>query len=83
MYLYFEIFYVELDILITLSKMYVDSSDEGADKDDIDLSSESDDNWEEMSDQDVQDEQDEEDNKSIKFEDDDNDDVDDNDSIHS
>ncbi|XP_039308534.1 WD repeat-containing protein 43 isoform X2 [Solenopsis invicta] len=54
-----------------------DSSDEGADKDDVDLSSESDDNWEEMSDQDVQDE---EDNRSVKFEDDD---VDDNDSIHS
>ncbi|GAB1868035.1 WD repeat-containing protein 43 [Camponotus japonicus] len=58
-----------------------DSSDEGADKEDIDLSSESDDNWEEMSDQDVQDEQDEEDIKSIKSE---NDDVDDdNDSMHS
>ncbi|XP_012527927.1 WD repeat-containing protein 43 [Monomorium pharaonis] len=58
-----------------------DSSDEGAEKDDIDLSSESDDNWEEMSDEDVQDEQGEEDNRSIKFEDDD--DVNDNDSIHS
>ncbi|XP_024890488.1 WD repeat-containing protein 43 [Temnothorax curvispinosus] len=60
-----------------------DSSDEGAEKDDIDLSSESDDDWEEMSDQDVQDEQDEEDNRSVKFEDDDDDDVDDNDSMHS
>ncbi|KYN01104.1 WD repeat-containing protein 43 [Cyphomyrmex costatus] len=57
-----------------------DSSDEGADKDDIDLSSESDENWEEMSDQDVQDEHDEEDNRSVKFDDDD---VDDNESIHS
>ncbi|XP_070151555.1 WD repeat-containing protein 43 [Polyergus mexicanus] len=57
-----------------------DSSDEGADKDDVDLSSESDDNWEEMSDQDVQNEQDEEDIKSIKSE---SDDMDDNDSIHS
>lgn len=57
-----------------------DSSDEGADKDDVDLSSESDDNWEEMSDQDVRDEQDEEDNRSIKYEDDY---VGDNDSIHS
>ncbi|CAL1675948.1 unnamed protein product [Lasius platythorax] len=57
-----------------------DSSDEGADKDDVDLSSESDDNWEEMSDQDVQDEQDEEDIKSIKSE---SDDMDDNDSMHS
>ncbi|KAG5309325.1 WDR43 protein, partial [Acromyrmex insinuator] len=57
-----------------------DSSDEGADKDDVDLSSESDDNWEEMSDQDVQDEHEEEDNKSVKFDDDD---VDDNESIHS
>ncbi|XP_011642160.1 WD repeat-containing protein 43 [Pogonomyrmex barbatus] len=63
-----------------------DSSDEGADKEDIDLSSESDDNWEEMSDQDIQDE---EDVKSVKSEDEDEDgndndnDMDNNDSIHS
>lgn len=64
-----------------IKNVYADSSDEGADKEDIDLSSESDDNWEEMSDEDVQDEQDEEDIKSIKSE---NDDVDDdNDSMHS
>ncbi|XP_012229807.1 WD repeat-containing protein 43 [Linepithema humile] len=60
-----------------------DSSDEGADKDDVDLNSvnsESDENWAEMSDQDVQDEQDEEDIRSVKSEDND---VYDDDSIHS
>lgn len=48
-----------------------DSSDEAA-MDDVDMSSESDDNWEEISDEDVQNEQDEEDIKSVESENDHN-----------
>lgn len=52
-------------------QIYVDSSDEAA-MDDVDMSSESDDNWEEISDEDVQNEQDEEDIKSVESENDHN-----------
>lgn len=45
--------------------LYIDSSDEGPAVEEVDLESESDENWEEMSDQEEQEEHNEDDNKSV------------------